>query len=152
MKQKTLSFLLIGLIFFLVVPVWVAAAKKPPKTSCWEWPAGSALEGYKLAIAIKRSGMKIRDANGAVRLYTIQGAMNPGTSYYNIDGSAYWDPSSGYFEGSFSGPVGSSFIACRIYLHPVDSVAIAGCDVAPAFDTYSEVNITRIPCRDETLN
>ncbi len=121
MKRATLTMLIAGLVVSFMAPIAMSVVKKPPKSIFWEISSsGQPLDGYRLAIATKKSGMKIKSADGPIKLYFMQGAMYKPTSnqYYSVDGSGYWSPSEGRFEGNVDGQVNGVNITCNIYLEP----------------------------------
>ena len=148
MKRTGAILVVTGLAFFLAIPASVAAAKgyKPPKSSCWELDGtGFPLDGFFLAIALKPSGMKLKDMNGSVKFYSIQGAMAPALAFRPVDGSGYLDAVANEFEGSIDGRqylVG--FVACTLYLSETRSDLF--CAVAPNLDTADEYQLNRIEC------
>ena len=155
MRRTEAILVVTGLAFFLAMPAPAAGAKgyKPPKSSCWQLDGtGSPLDGFFLAIALKPSGVKLKDMNGSVKFYSIQGAMASSSgSYYNFDGSGYVDAADNQFEGNIDGkPAGTGFVTCNIYLNEVSPNAT--CAVAPDLLATSSYELLQIDCEMLTLN
>jgi len=143
-----------GLAFFLTIPASVAAAKgyKAPKSSCWQLDGtGLPLDGFFLAIALKPSGIKLKDMNGTVKFYSVQGAIAADQNFSPLDGSGYVDPDENEFEGGLDGRVpGTGFVACIFYSSETGSDLT--CSVAPNLDSADFYLLTGIDCETLSLN
>ena len=158
MKKTAITLLTIGLVIFLTTSIAMAGKNVPPKSACYMLDNdGKPLDGYKLAIATKKSGLSIKDSTGKVKFYNVQGAISGSSIFSNMTGSGYWDINQGQFEGNVSGMYSplvsdSVVIHCNLYL---DDSSQADCvEIPPSVGSgvVYRYDLTEIDCGLETLN
>ena len=113
----------VGLLF--VVPGGMAAKKpKLKKIACYTLDGGGSgnLDGYRLVIGAKKSGIRLRDIDSIVKYYKIVGALGDGPfNIYPISGSAYHHVNYKYYWGEFSGNITGYNIDCSLYIKDKDN-------------------------------
>ena len=125
----------VAFVSFLIVPSVFAAKPKVPKTVCYTlgsidgpWP----LEGERLVLISKYSGMKVKIGSGVKKFYALKGTLSETGEYWNVTGSGNLYPDTGeegtFFDGDFSGKLLERVIHCSYFLYE-ESGATLNCNM-----------------------
>ena len=149
--RKFLFFLSIFIVAcILTAPSILAAKIKPPKNICYDVAGSPTLDGSKIAMAIKKSGTKIRDANTSKIFYAIDGVVitAPGEFSYRIAGTGLWDSFHGRFEGNVNGLINSSGSSCLFRIMHETETDYLRCRHANSPGVFlGEYDLTAVDCR-----